>query len=142
VVVLAAALFEPLPVALGWWRYYGNQPFNFTGLPLNWWFTNATCVMFVAATLYLVRKYLLTGDSRTWVFAPLTLMALWASKCTDIPMVWLMSNTDSTLLRCVGSVGSIALSMGLMWGIVRAVAVDRGTPSDREPARLEDTSLA
>jgi hypothetical protein len=132
VLVLAAALFEPLPVALGWWRYWGNQPLNFTGLPLNWWFTNGTCVMASAVALYLVRRHLLSSDRQTWVFAPLMLLALWASKCPDIPMVWMMSNTQSTLLRTLGSLGTMVLSLGLLWGMIRAVAVDWHPASERQ----------
>jgi hypothetical protein len=135
VMVLTCAVFEPLPTALGWWRYWGNQPLNFTGLPMHWWFTDATCVVAVPVAMHLIRKYLLNSEGQTWIFVPLMLPAVWASKCADIPLVWVMSNTESMPLRTLASLSSIAISVALLWGMARAVAVDWHPASDHVPAR-------
>lgn len=123
VTVLGCAAFEPIFIALDWWNYYGDQPLDWTELPAHWWFTNAECLVFVTATLYLVRKHLLTSDHQTWVFAPLTLLALWAAKCTDIPLVYVIQTSNSMLVITIASLGTIAIAVFLMYGIVRAIAV-------------------
>jgi hypothetical protein len=46
-------------------------------------------------------------------------------------MVWMMSNTESILLRTLGSLGTVVLSFGLLWGMIRAVAVDWHPASER-----------
>ena len=142
VMVLACALFEPLPIALGWWHYLGNQPLNFTGLPMHWWFTNATCVIAVPVAMYLIRKHLLSSDRQTWIFAPLMLMVVWASKSVDIPLVWVMSGTESSTLRTLASLGTITLSLAVLWGMARAVGVDWHAADDRGAVDFAHTEVA
>jgi len=139
--VLTCAAFEPAPIALGWWRYWGNQPLNFTGLPMHWWFTDATCIVAVPVAMYLIRKHLLSSDRQTWIFAPLMLMVVWASKSVDIPLVWVMSNTESLPLRTLASLGSITLSVALMWGMGRAVGVDWAAADKRDLNDFGDAKL-
>jgi len=124
IMIATCAVFEPIPVALGWWRYWGDQPLNFTGLPMHWWFTDATCIVAVPVAMLLIRRHLLSSDRQTWTYAPLMLMVVWASKSVDIPLVWVMSNSNSQPLRTLASLGSIVLSLALIWGMARAVGTD------------------
>jgi hypothetical protein len=72
VIVALAAAFEPVPVhVMDWYRYYGdNQPLEFFGIPIWWFFVNAMVVVGMAMIFAAVRKHLLTADWQSVVFVP------------------------------------------------------------------------
>jgi hypothetical protein len=73
-VVAMAAVFEPIPVALDWWTYYGdNQPLKVLGIPMWWWFANAAAVVGTAAVFAALRKHVFTADWQSIFFIPLSL---------------------------------------------------------------------
>ena len=120
--LILIASFEPYYASRGWWKYYGAQPMNWTGQPVYYWFNNVAAVFFVAAVFHLVRKHLLTSDRQTWVFAPLSLMALWASHSTDIPIILALHNTTDSAIIMIAGLLTIALSLLILWMVKKAIS--------------------
>jgi len=134
IAVVLCAAFEPLfaNVHLGvrWWYYYGsNQPLDFTGLPMFWWFANAMVVLVMAMIFHLLRRHLFTRDWHTLAFiplAPLVLIAIHGS--AGVPYYIAITSTTGKLWTTVGTLGSIAISIFYMV-LFGAAVVRRGEPS-------------
>lgn len=130
--IVACATFEPIIVYMGWWQYYGVQPFNWTGLPMHWWFSNALAVIFIPSACAMIRRHILSSDGQTWVFVPLMIMACWTAKSVDMPIIFAFYATDSVLWLSLASLATTALAVMAMYGIIRAVSL---IPSTEEMRR-------
>jgi len=128
VTILACATVEPILVHFDWWTYYGAHPFNWTGLPMHWWFSNATTVVFVPTACAVLRKHVLAGDAQTWIFVPFMIMACWSAKAVDLPVIFAFYATTDMLWLSLAALSTIVLALLALCGIVRAVAVDGKAP--------------
>jgi hypothetical protein len=74
--VAFAAAFEPVPVhVMDWYTYYGdNQPLEFFGIPIWWFFVNAMVIVGLAIIFAALRKHVLTADWQSVAFVPAALL--------------------------------------------------------------------
>lgn len=130
-VVAACAAFEPVfcnvNLNVRWWYYYGeNQAFDFTGLPMFWWFANAMAVVGMGVTFHLLKKHVFTNNAQQWLFvplAPLLLFALHAS--ASAPVFTAIQSTDSELLSSLATLATVGISLFYVW-LMAASACTRG----------------
>jgi hypothetical protein len=123
ITIIACATFEPIAVYFNLWTYYGTHPFNWTGLPMHWWFSNAVTVLFVPAACAMLRKHVLTCDAQTFIFVPFMIMACWTSKSIDMPIIFAFYATTDIVWLSVASLATMALALLAMSGIIRAVSI-------------------
>lgn len=58
IAIIANVAMEPIPLNLGLWMYYGDQPFAIFGYPLYWPVNNALAAMLTATLIFKIRPYL------------------------------------------------------------------------------------
>jgi len=58
IAIIANVAMEPIPLNLGLWMYYGDQPFAIFGYPLYWPVNNALAAMVTATLIYKLRPHL------------------------------------------------------------------------------------
>ncbi|MFE3000549.1 hypothetical protein ACFXG4_36800 [Nocardia sp. NPDC059246] len=128
VVVVVCAAFEPAFAnvhGLRWWYYYGdNQAFNFTGLPMFWWFANAMVVVGMAVIFHLLKKHIFTNDLQSLLFiplAPLVLFGVHGSAAT--PVFIAIPSTDNKLLTSIATLATVAISLLYVWLMSKAACI-------------------
>jgi hypothetical protein len=123
VALVLCAAFEPFFITQDWWKYTGQQPLSFTGLPMWWWFVNPMSVFAVAGLLHLLKRHVLTDDRQTAllvVFGPLSVFAFHGSAAVPL---YIGINAHSMTDAVIGTFGSIAIAITYMWIVARAVTV-------------------
>jgi hypothetical protein len=145
-----AAVFEPAftyPSGLDWWVYYGeDQPLNFTGLPVFWWFADGMILVGVGVLLHLVRRHLLTRDWQSLVFVPLMPLLLFGvhgSATAPVAVAILERAPNAAITAC--SLLGIAISLLYTALFARAARVSNarsGLPEDRDGSGSDRGSLA
>jgi hypothetical protein len=129
--------FEPIPIALGWWTYYGdNQPIRFINVPMWWGFANTAADIVTAAMLFhLVRRLGLTGR-RSLILVPVMPVAfMGVHTMMAFPIYTALNSTPNTLITNAALVATIALAVG-------AIAVTGRLVADRGPLPLTPAGLA
>lgn len=119
--------FEPIPIALGWWTYYGdNQPVRFVNVPMWWGFTNTAADIVTAALMFhLVRRLRLTG-ARSLVLVPLVPVAfLGVHTMMAFPIYTALNSTTNLVYTNAALVATIALAVGSI-RVVGGLVADRG----------------
>ena len=130
-VVAACAAFEPLfcnvRVGLRWWYYYGdNQAFDFTGMPMFWWFANAMVVVGMGVIFHLLKKHVFTNKAQQWLFVPLAPLVLYAVHgSASAPVFIAIQSTDSKLLSSVATLTTIGISLFYVWLMAKSACVTR-----------------
>jgi len=137
--VAFAALFEPIPVSQEWWIYYGEQPLEVFGIPMWWWFANATVVMGFAVMFTLARRHLLTADWQTVLFIPFALVPLMVFHASSaFPVYAAISSDASMTLKVLASLLTMIIATAWVAVMARMVAVpDRTTQRAPDPAGRE-----
>ena len=130
-VVAACAAFEPLfcnvHAGIRWWYYYGdNQAFNFTGLPMFWWFANAMVVVGMGVIFHLLKKHVFTNKAQQWLFVPLAPLVLFAVHgSASAPVFIAIQSTDSKLLSSLATLATIGISLFYVWLMAKSACVTR-----------------
>lgn len=130
VAVLLCAAFEPLfissKVGLHWWEYFGsNQPLDFTGLPMWWWFANAMVVCVTAMIFHLLKTHVFTSDRQTLLFVPLEPLVLFAVHGSAAAPVYIaVKSSGGTTWPAIATLATIAISGLYMWLFGKATTVD------------------
>jgi hypothetical protein len=121
IAVVTCAAFEPLfissKVGLEWWQYFGsNQPLDFTGMPMWWWFANGMVVCVTAMIFHLLKTHVLTKDRQTLLFVPLEPLILFAVHgSAAVPAYIAVKSSDGTTWTTVATLATIAISVLYMW---------------------------
>jgi hypothetical protein len=133
--VLCAA-FEPPFIQMDMWRYVGDQPLNFTGLPLFWWFVNATSVFATAAILQGLRVHVFTTAKQDALFVPFTTLGVMVGHApATVPMIVALNSTSNHGWHIVGTFLSISLALCIMWMISKVACVPDDRPGGPEAVR-------
>jgi hypothetical protein len=129
-VVGFAAVFEPLPVHQDWWVYYGEQPLVVLGVPMWWWFANASVVVGSAVLLTLARRHLFTADWQTVLFVPFAVVPLlvWHASAA-FPVYAAISGDASMTVKTLASFATIAFA--ITWAFVMARMIGVPEPQRR-----------
>lgn len=141
-VVAGCAAFEPLfcnvHAGLHWWYYYGdNQPFDFTGLPMFWWFANATAMFGMGVIFHLLKKHVFTTKAQQWLFVPLSPLLTFAIHgSASAPVFTAIHSTDSKLLGSLATLASIGISLFYVWLMVKAACVTRPVSAAEHDAQF------
>jgi hypothetical protein len=118
------AVFEPAFIATDWWDYYGYQALDMTGIPMWWWFVNATTDFVLATAIYLLRRHVVRRrhDMATMVvLLPLLLFAVHGSM--SLPS-WLALAGNSERVAFAAGLVCVAIA-GIYFTIVsRLVATE------------------
>jgi hypothetical protein len=126
VTVLFAAAFEPVPVHFfKWYRYYGdNQPLQFFGIPIWWFFVNALAVVGVAVVFAALRKHVLTADWQSVFFIPAGLLVCAGlHQSAGVPVYAAIGSGWSSAVTIPASLLSSAIAVVWVYLLARLVAV-------------------
>lgn len=135
--VLATFLFEPLPVHLGLWLYYGAQPFVVFGFPLYWAFVNATFVFGTAAgTHFVLHRFGGRANGLIVPMMPLFLLFFHGAPC--LPVTTALHTTNDVLLTSIGGALTIALTVLLAWMGARLYCTPPSRSSRSPDVRTQD----
>ena len=135
--VVACAAFEPLfcnvRVGLRWWYYYGdNQAFDFTGMPMFWWFANAMVVVAMGVVFHLLKKHVFTSNAQQLLFVPLAPLVLFAVHgSASAPVFVAIRSTDSELVSSLATLVTIGISLFYIWLMAKSACIT-GTVSAAE----------
>jgi len=127
VAVVLCAAFEPLFVSTGvglhWWEYFGaNQPLNFTGLPMWWWFANAMVVCVTAMIFHLLKTHVFTSDRQSVLFVPLEPLILFAVHgSAAVPVYIAVKSSHGTTWTTLATLATVAISGLYVWLFGKAV---------------------
>lgn len=125
--VAFAAAFEPVPVHLmGWYHYHGdNQPLEFFGIPIWWFFVNAMVIVGLSIIFAAVRKHVLTADWQSVVFVPASLLVCGGlHHSAGIPVYTAIGSGWSIAVTIPMSLISCGLAVLWVYLLARLVAVD------------------
>jgi len=143
-VVGFAAVFEPLPVHQDWWIYYGEQPLVVLGVPMWWWFANASVVVGSAVLFTLARRYLFTADWQTVLFVPFAVVPLlvWHASAA-FPVYAAISSDASMTVKTLASL--LTIGFAIAWAFVMARIIGVPEPQARtvsDGGRARDVASA
>jgi hypothetical protein len=126
-----AMAFEPIPIALDWWTYYGdNQPLEVLGLPLWWVFADAAVVLGTATLFSLAQRHILTSDWQSVVFVPGTMAAVIVWHATAaFPTYAAISGGASEATTTAMSLLTITIAITWAFLMARIVAVTQVAPA-------------
>jgi hypothetical protein len=134
--VVFAAAFEPVPVSVfRWWNYYGdNQPLQFFGIPIWWFFVNAMVIVGLAMLFAVLRKHVLTADWQSVAFVPAALLFCGAlHHSAGIPIYTAIGSGWSSAVTIPMSLLSCALAVVWVYLMARLVATP-ATPITMTPS--------
>ena len=138
--VAACAAFEPLfcnvRAGIRWWYYYGdNQAFDFTGLPMFWWFANAMVVVGMGVIFHLLKKHVFTNNAQQLLFVPLAPLVLFAIHgSASAPVFIAIQSTDSELLSSLATLVTIGISLFYVWLMAKSACVTRAASAAHRDA--------
>lgn len=125
--VAFAAAFEPVPVhIMGWYHYHGdNQPLEFFGIPIWWFFVNAMVIVGLSIIFAAVRKHVLTADWQSVVFVPAALLVCGGlHHSAGIPVYTAIGSGWGIAITIPMSLISCGLAVVWVYLLARLVAVD------------------
>lgn len=131
VTVLFAAAFEPIPVhVFNWYTYYGdNQPLEFFGVPIWWFFVNAMVIVGMAAIFAASRKHVLTADWQSVVFIPAGfLVCAGLHQSAGVPVYAAIGSGWSSAITIPASLLSCGIAVVWVYLLARLVAVPATSP--------------
>ena len=121
-IIVSAWLYEAPLIRIGFWHYYGDQPWQFFDLMPVWWTVASAAMLLVPTTLIARFDALLTGWRKLIVvlLAPMGSVAGAAAVCWPI---WLALNSPaSDLVQWLAATLSIGLSILTVWLIIPLIA--------------------
>ena len=122
-----AVVFEPPFIALGLWKYFGdNQSFMILGFPVVWAIANAAALMMVGLLGYLIWHSLL-GRRHAWSLAVVLPLLLFACHVPIVSPVYLaLNSTHSVLVNNLAAALAGLFSLGLVYLGSRLLALAFG----------------
>jgi len=122
--VIFAFGVEIVPVQVGLWKYYGNQPFNIAGMPLWWYVVNPACIVGTAAFACLCIK--LRSGWRRWPLVVLIpIGAVGFHTGCSAPLYMAMNSANTVQQNIVPGLISIGFALCLVVALSEALFGDK-----------------
>lgn len=115
--IIANVALEPIPLNLGLWMYYGDQPFSIFGYPLYWPVNNALAAMVTATLVYKVRPHL-QGISQLLLIP----MILTGNMISNAAVMWPIWTTLNQPYGYVATIPAAILTFILCIAAIRILA--------------------
>ena len=114
---VAVTCFELIPLARGWWTYYGaQQPLVVLGFPTWWWVVNGQAIFGLAALVHQLRRHLLADDRRGLLLIPVLPLLLFAVHGgSGIPVFLALNSTTDHTVNNLAGIASMAIGLMNMW---------------------------
>lgn len=129
---------EPIPIVLGMWMYYGEQPFTLFGFPMWWPPVNAVGAFTIAVVIYHMRRNLpgLPGI----VYVPMVVSADLVGNAFVAWPVWTaLHTTQGTVVTSIAGVVTLALCALAVHIIAKYVSAGRGLKADGISPSVQQT---